>query len=490
MVMEEKSEKDIFNIPKSDFSEWYEEILKRAEIVDKRYPIKGMDVFLSYGYWIHEEIMRVLEGMWAESGHEKVLFPTLIPEDIFKKEEEHIKGFGGEVYWVTHGGETPLDVRLLMRPTSEVPMYVMFREWIRSHADLPLKIHQTCTVFRYETKATKSLIRVREIPWNEGHSAHATWEEADAHVKEVWKYYEKLVSEHLCLAGLKLKRPEWDKFYGADYTTTMDALMPDGRVLQIVGNHHLGENFAKAFDIKYEDVGGEKRYVNQASYGVSTRLLAAVVSIHGDNKGMILPYRLAPVQVIVVPILYKGKKEEEVVKKCRDLLVELKKAGIRARLDEREKTPGEKFYYWEMKGVPIRAEIGPKDLERGEVTLVRRDTGEKISVKGEVSGIISKLGEELERNLRKKSQQDLKKQIKDAKTLEETNKALKEKMIARAPLCSRDMDGQPCAEKIKEKTDGGQVRGTLFPEPEKLGKAVCIVCGKTAKEMVYIAKAY
>ncbi len=482
-------ETEIFNIQKSDFSEWYEEILKRAEIVDKRYPIKGMDVFMPYGYWIHEEIMRILEGMWEESGHQKVLFPALIPEDIFKKEEEHIKGFGGEVFWVTHGGETPLEVRLLMRPTSEVPMYVMFREWIRSHADLPLKIHQTCTVFRYETKATKSLIRVREIPWNEAHSAHATWEEADAHVKEVWKYYEKLVTEHLCLAGLKLKRPEWDKFYGADYTTVMDALMPDGRVLQIVGNHHLGDKFAKAFEIEYEDEKGEKHYINQASYGVSTRLLAAMLSIHGDSKGLVLPYGLAPVQVVVVPILYRGK-EEAVMKRCQELMETLKKAGIRARLDERDKTPGEKFYYWEMKGVPLRAEIGPKDLEKGEVTLVRRDTGEKIKAKGDLPSVVSKLGEELERNLCKKAQDDLKKGIRDAKTLEETGRVLKEKMIARAPLCSRDMDGQACAEKIKEKTDGGQVRGTLFPEPETPMKKTCIVCGKPAKEIVYIAKAY
>ncbi len=489
MNSEERSDKNIFNIPKEDFSTWYEEILKRAEVVDKRYPVKGMDVFLPYGLAIHENIIGELEEMWEGSGHEKVLFPTLIPEDIFKKEEEHIKGFSGEVYWVTHGGERQLDVRLLIRPTSEVPMYVMFREWIRSHTDLPLKIYQTCTVFRYETKATKSLIRVREIPWNEAHSAHATWEEADSHVKDVWRYYTKLVVDYLGITGLGMRRPEWDKFHGADYTTVMDALMPDGRMLQIVGNHHLGEKFARAFDIKYEDEKGEKHYINQASYGVSTRLAAAMFSIHGDQKGFVIPYLIAPIQAIVVPIVYKGK-EESVMKKCEELMESLKKAGIKAKLDARDKTPGEKFYYWEMKGVPIRIEVGPRDVERGEITLVRRDTGEKKQVKEGSVEEVERLGMQILKDLKQRSEEDLKNRVKDANTLEDIVEVVRKKMVARAPFCSREMEGKDCAETVKEKCDGAQVRGTLFPEPETPDNKGCIVCGRPAGEVVYIAKAY
>ncbi|MFQ5814910.1 MAG: proline--tRNA ligase [Candidatus Hydrothermarchaeaceae archaeon] len=489
MGSEKRSEKEIFNIPKEDFSTWYEEVLKRAEVVDKRYPVKGMDVFLSYGLAIHESIIGELERMWDESGHEKVLFPTLIPEDIFKREEEHIKGFSGEVYWVTHGGGRPLDVRLLMRPTSEVPMYVMFKEWIRSHADLPLKIHQTCTVFRYETKATKSLIRVREIPWNEAHSVHATWEEADAHVRDVWRYYTKLVVDYLGINGLLMRRPEWDKFHGADYTTVIDALMPDGRMLQIVGNHHLGEKFARAFDIKYEDENGEKHYVNQVSYGVSTRLTAAMFSIHGDQKGLVIPYPIAPIQAVLVPIVYKGR-EEAVMKKCEELLEKLKKAGIRARVDSRDKTPGEKFYYWEMKGVPIRVEVGPRDAERGEITLVRRDTGERKQVKEDSIEEVEALGKEILKNLRHRSEEDIRSRIKDADTLEEAAEVVRKRMVVRASFCSRELDGMDCAETVKERCDGAQVRGTLFPEPESADEKICIVCGRPAGEIVYIAKAY
>jgi len=489
MGSEKRSDKDIFNIPKEDFSTWYEEVLKRAEIVDKRYPVKGMDVFLPYGLAIHEKIIGKLESMWEESGHEKVLFPTLIPEDIFKKEEEHIKGFSGEVFWVTHGGERPLDVKLLMRPTSEVPMYVMFREWIRSHADLPLKIHQTCTVFRYETKATKSLIRVREIPWNEAHSAHKTWDETDKHVKEVWAYYTELIIDYLGIQGLRLRRPEWDKFHGADYTTVMDALLPDGRMLQIAGNHHLGEKFARAFDIKYEDENGEKHYINQASYGVSTRLTAAMFSIHGDQKGLIIPYPLAPIQAVVVPIIYKGK-EALVIKKCEEIVSRLKENGIRARFDNRDKNPGEKYYYWEMKGVPVRIEIGPRDVENGQITLVRRDTGEKKLVKEDAIDSIEALGLEILTELKQKSEENLKGRVEDTETLEEVTEVVRKKMVAKAPFCSREMEGVDCAERVKERCDGAQVRGTSFPDLEKPKNNKCIVCGNPAGEIVYIAKAY
>jgi prolyl-tRNA synthetase len=492
--MEEKKQKVTFRIDKGkDFSGWYNEILSRAEIVDKRYPIKGMDVLLPYGYGMHENIMKGLERILNENEHQKLLMPSLIPEEEFKKEAQHVKGFEGEVFWVTHGGLRELDMRLLLRPTSEVPLYHMFALWIRSHTDLPLKVYQTCTIFRYETKATKPLIRVREIPWNEAHTAHTRKEEAELQIQNAWKHYLELIQDCLGITGLVLTRPVWDKFPGAEYTTVMDALMPDGRVLQIAGIHNLGQNFSRIFDITYEDAAGKRELVYQTCYGVSTRLLAATLSIHGDNHGLNIPFPIAPLQVVIIPIIYKGT-EQKIMDKCIEIEGLLRKTGIRVKVDDDlNKTPGDKFYFWEMKGIPIRIEIGPKELDNKELTVFRRDTRKRArtSEKG-CKDYILKLGRQILKSSREKSKKDLKKGIRYAGSLEE----LKEQIdkiggFVKIPFCNiYDMGGNECADEIKQKTTA-EIRGVLYPKPEIANdNERCLLCGRQAKHYVYVAKAY
>ncbi len=489
-----KKQKITFNVDKtSNFSEWYNEILSVAEIVDNRYPIKGMDVLLPYGYRIFENIMSGLERILDGHGHQKLLMPTLIPEDEFKKEAKHVKGFEGEVFWVTRGGLRELDVRLLLRPTSEVPLYHMFALWIRSHTDLPLKVYQTCTIFRYETRATKPLIRIREIPWNEAHTAHNSKEDAVLQIQNAWNYYLELIRDHLGITGLALIRPVWDKFPGGDYTTVLDTLMPDGRVLQIAGIHNLGQNFSEIFDITYEDTDGKNKFVYQTCYGVSTRLLAATLSNHGDNRGLVIPFDIAPVQVIIVPIVFK-RAEEKIMDKCLEIEKTLQNAGIRAKVDDNpSKTPGEKFYYWEMKGVPIRIEIGPEELEKETLTVSRRDTRkrEKIPEK-ECGNIIQRLGNEILESLRRKSEAELQHNVRYAKSLEELKESVdKVGGFVKIPFCTVDtMDGKGCADRIKQETTA-EVRGVLFPEPEVANEnEKCLICGKHAEHYVYVAKAY
>ena len=489
-----KKQRITFNIGKvSEFSEWYNEILLVAEIIDNRYPIKGMDVLLPYGYRTYENIMNGLEKILDENGHQKLLMPTLIPEDEFKKEAKHVKGFEGEVFWVTYGGFRELDVRLLLRPTSEVPLYHMFALWIRSHTDLPLMVYQTCTIFRYETRATKPLIRIREIPWNEAHTAHSNKEDAEQQIRRAWSFYLELIQDYLGITGLVLRRPIWDKFPGAEYTSVMDTPMPDGRVLQIAGIHNLGQNFSKIFDITFEDRDGKNKFVYQTCYGVSTRLLAATLSTHGDNHGLVIPFDIAPVQVIIVPIVFKGV-EDKLMDKCLEIERILRKAGIRVKVDDNpSKTPGEKFYYWEMKGVPIRIEIGPDELEKEILTVFRRDTGKRAKTpEKECVKYVSGLGEEILESLRVKSEADLQHNIRYAKSLGELRKHIGETGgFVKIPFCTVNaMDGKECADRVKQETTA-EVRGVLFPEPEVASENEgCLVCGKQAEHYVYVAKAY
>ena len=494
LPMEAKKQRITFKIDKVNrFSDWYNEILSVAEIVDKRYPVKGMEVLLPYGYRTHENIMNMLEKILDSDGHQKLLMPSLIPEEEFKKEAEHVKGFEGEVFWITHGGLKELDTRLVLRPTSEVPLYYMFALWIRSHTDLPMKVYQTCTIFRHETRATKPLIRIREIPWNEAHTAHSTKEEAELQIRNAWNYYLELMRNHLGITGLALIRPIWDRFPGAEYTTVMDALMPDGRVLQVAGIHNLGQNFSKIFNITYEDAGGNRRFVYQTCYGVSTRLMAAMLSIHGDNYGLVIPFDAAPLQVVIIPIVFKGL-QERVTDKCLEVEKILRNAGIRVKVDDNpNKTPGEKFYYWEMKGVPTRIEIGPGELDKGNLTVFRRDTRERTTIdeKGCEEYIIER-GKRILESLRGKSEADLQDNIRCAKSFEELREYIdKIGGFVKIPFCTADaLTGRECADIIKQKTTA-EVRGTLFPEPEIACETdKCLVCGQKAQHYVYVAKAY
>src|SRR5512136_1184915 len=359
---------------KESFSEWYHELLMTAEIVDNRYPVKGMCVWFPFGFALKKNVYAIIREL-LDPDHQESQFPLLIPEGEFMKEAQHIKGFEDEVYWVTCGGTAPLEVKLALRPTSETAIYPMFKLWIRSHADLPLRIYQIVNTFRYETKHTRPLIRLREITsFKEAHTAHATWEEAAMQVEVAIQRYSEFY-RRLAIPFLVSRRPAWDKFPGADYTMAIDVIMPDGRTLQVGTAHHLGSTFAKTYEITYEAEDGSQKLVSQTCYGISERCIAALISVHGDDKGLVLPWGVAPVQIVIVPILLGDK--EKVLEVCKDLEQKLREAGLRVQLDTSDERPGAKFYTWEMKGVPIRLEVGPRDIEKGVVTLVRRDKVKK-----------------------------------------------------------------------------------------------------------------
>ncbi|HDJ50677.1 MAG TPA: proline--tRNA ligase, partial [Thermoprotei archaeon] len=329
-----------------DISEWYVQVIEAAELVDRRYPIKGAHVWLPYGWKIVRNLDEIIRREIEATGHEEVQFPTLVPEGYFKREAEHIRGFEGQVFWITHAGYNRLEERYLLRPTSESAMYPLFSLWIRTHRDLPLRIYQIVNVFRYETKQTRAFIRMREFHFFEAHTAHATYEDAEEQIKSHLEVVERVIRDSLRLYYLVDIRPEWDKFAGAYYSIGVDAIMPDGRVLQIATVHQYKDNFSRAYNITYKDEKGEEHYVHQTTFGMSERLIGAIVMAHGDDHGLIIPPAVAPIQAVIVPITFKGQ-EEEVLKESKKALEELIAAGIRAHLDDRmDETPGSKFYYW------------------------------------------------------------------------------------------------------------------------------------------------
>ncbi len=461
---------------KKNLSEWYHKVLDEADITDSRYPVKGMLIYKKWGLFVIREMQRYLEKMLEESDHEPTLFPVLIPEDTLGKETEHIAGFEEEVFWITHAGANKLERRLALRPTSETPIYEMFRLWIRSHNDLPLKIHQSCAVYRYETKHTRPLIRGREFLWNEGHSAHVDAKDAKENVEDIKRIYERLIKDLLCLPFVINRRPEWDRFPGADETYAFDTLMPDGKTLQIATVHNLGQNFSKVFDITYEDIEGKHLHVFQTSYGPSFgRLLAAAISIHGDDKGLVLPPEIAPLQIVIIPIVFKKSGSEEVIAYAKKIKEELDSLGIRVKIDEGEDRPGSKFYRWEMKGVPLRMDVGPRDLKEGKITVVRRDTGEKSQIGfDEIEGIKT-IFKDISDNLREKAESRFRSRIFKIENIDDI-KGKVGKGIIIAGLCS----GGVCSERIEEHADILCVNETV---------AKCIVCGGEGRE-IKIAKTY
>ncbi|MEO2154366.1 MAG: proline--tRNA ligase [Nanoarchaeota archaeon] len=482
-----------FNIDKEkNFSEWYSEILKFAEIVDIRYPVKGMPVYLKNGYLALRKMLRLLEDKLDKKGHFPTAFPVVIPESIFKKESEHIKGFEEEVFWVTKGGLEELDEYLALRPTSETPMYYMFALWVRSKSDLPLKTYQTNQVYRYETKQTKPLIRGREIYWNEAHTAHATKEEALNQIRESIEIYNELFDD-LAIPVIWLKRPEWDKFAGAEFTLAADSIMPDGRFLQVGTTHLLGQKFSKVFEIKYLDENNNWKYVWQTSYGVSMRLLGAVIMVHGDNKGLIWPSKIAPVQVAIVPI-FKRENKEKIMEAVNKIKEELKEYSL--FVDLRDERPGWKFNDLEMKGIPLRIEIGEKDLANNEVTIFVRATNEKFKVKfNELKEKIGELINYHDEKLREKAENYFKEKviIIENPNEEEIKKAIEQKKVIKMPFCGNE----ECAKALKEKFEGLDCRGfeideNLEAKEEDLKsiKGKKCICGKEAVNWFYFGKSY
>ncbi|NPA87011.1 MAG: proline--tRNA ligase [Candidatus Diapherotrites archaeon] len=469
-----------------NFSQWYLEVVRKGGFADQRTPVKGCDVFMPWGFGIWENIQSIADPMFKERGVKNAYFPLFIPKSLLEKEAEHFEGFVPEVAWVTRGGDRELDEWLAIRPTSETIMYYTFSKWISSYRDLPLRINQWVNVVRWETKATKPFLRSREFLWQEGHTVHASWEEAKREVDEMIEVYSKIFDEYLALPFLILKRTENDKFAGADFTVAFDTFVPEaGRVLQLGTVHHLGQNFSKPFEITFKDRDQKVKYAYQTSWGFSTRLIGAVIAVHGDDRGAVIPPRVAPVQVVIVPILFKGK-EEPVLKAARELLEKLKEIGVRVELDDREdKTPGWKFNEWELKGVPLRIEVGPRDVEKGGFTVVRRDTGEK-RFEAEVERV-PELLEEIQRSLRERAWKRLEESIVVVEDLEGVKRAVEEKKIAKTYWCGRD----ECEFGVKEEI-GAEIRGTRYDvdESEEAKNKKCFFCGREAKFTVYIAKSW
>ncbi len=477
------------NISKSNFSEWYNTIIKEAKLCDLRYNLKGFVVFMPWSVLTMEKMYFLYEKELQKNGHMPTWFPSLIPESNLKAESDHIKGFVPEVFWVNQAGNDKLEERYAMRPTSETAMYPMYSLWILGLSDLPLKIYQRAQVWRYETKATKPFVRSREFYWIEAHNVFATREDAFMQVKEDMEMAEKIIHQKFGVPFLFFKRPQWDKFAGAEDTYAADALMPDGKTLQLPSTHMLGTNFSKPFNIKYMDSDGNSKFCYQTCYGPCiSRIYSALISTHGDERGLVFPFDLAPLQLIIIPI-YKEENKKEVLQACKSIERKIKEK-YSVKLDDSENTPGFKFNHWELLGVPIRIEIGGKELVEQSAVLVRRDnkSKKKVLIK-DIESEIESFSKEIISNLISKSDIWFNSLLSSADSMENLEKILNEKGgFVKVPFCTDEMKGEKCAEKVKEKTHGN-VRGSLFGSFEK-PKGKCIACGKDATIYLYVARQY
>ena len=484
--MSEKTKLLGVSVKKSeDFSEWYTQVVLKAELCDYA-PVHGCIVIREYGYAIWERIQEILDKEFKKMGVKNVYFPSLIPESLLSKEAVHFKGFKPEVAWVTHGGDMPLQEKLAIRPTSETIMYYMFSKWIKSWRDLPLKVNQWCNVVRWEIKSTKPFLRTTEFLWQEGHTVHETYEDAEKQVMEILRVYQKLIEDYLAIPVIVGKKSEGEKFAGALYTTTLEAIMPDGRAVQMGTSHHLGQNFAKAFEIVFMGRDGKMHYAWQTSWGVSTRLIGALVMVHGDDRGLVLPPKIAPIQIVIIPIFYSEKQEEKVMKYIDEVKKLLEEKKISLYVDERrEKTPGWKFYEWELKGVPLRLEIGPRDVDNRTVVVFRRDLLRKETLKlEEFIGNVENILEDIQKTLFNRAKELLEKFTTRVKDFNEFKEVIEKKGgFVVAPWCGT----LECEEAIKEET-GATVRVIPFDQPEI--DAPCVYCGSKAKFIAYFAKSY
>ena len=468
-----------------DFSEWYVEVVLKAGLADYA-PVKGCMIIREDAYAVWEKIQEIFNKRIKATGHRNVYFPMFIPEGLLAKEAEHFAGFTPEVAWITQGGDTPLEEKLAIRPTSETVVYATFAKWIRSWRDLPIKINQWCNIVRWETKATRLFLRTREFLWQEGHTAHATAEEAEAEVMYILNLYREIVENYLAIPVLTGMKSESEKFAGALYTTALEAIMPDGKALQMGTSHNLGQNFGKVFDVKYIGEDKKDHYVWQTSWGITTRLIGAVVMVHGDDKGLIMPPKVAPVQVVVVPIPFKGAEPAAISAKAKEIAENLIAKDLSVILDDREEyTPGWKFNQWELKGVPVRVEIGPRDLRQGQAILVRRDTGQKTAVKqADLPVAVEKLLQQIQDNLFSKAKALLQEKTTAVQDYEEFKKVVCDKGgFVKAAWCGN----ADCESKIKDETSA-TIRVRPFQKEEST--SYCIYCGLEAKEMVYFARSY
>jgi len=480
-----KKSKEGLNIKKEEnFSEWFSQVLEKAELIDLRLNMKGFMVFRPLAAMTIENMFKLYEEELQKKSHKPTFMPLVIPEENLKKESSHVKGFTPEVFWLKEIGKE----KLALRPTSETLYTPMFKLWIRSHRDLPMKLYQRGSVFRFDTKATRPLIRTREIIWIEAHDAFATKKEAEAQVQEDIDTTEKIMHQKFGIPFLAIKRPQWDKFPGAEYTVGSDVFMPDGKLIQQPSTHLMGQKFSKAFDAKFKNIKGKEEYLWTTAYGPAmSRILASIISTHGDNQGLIFPFCIAPIQVIIIPI-FNIKNKNKIIKQATKLKEKLNSIEIRTEIDASEKRPGEKYNHWELRGVPFRIEIGEKEFKTKKVTLVSRDTNKKENLSIKNFSKIKELGKEFDIRLKEKAEGFMKGKVVNCKTKEDIKKAIKNKKIARVNFCSIDKQGEKCAE-IIEKEINAEVRGVLANKKEKpTGK--CIICNKPAKEVVYVGKSY
>ncbi len=481
MAKDNKKMVDAITSMEEDFAKWYTDIVKKAELIEYT-SVKGCMVIRPYGYAIWENIQHILDGMFKATGHENVCMPMFIPESLLQKEKDHVEGFAPEVAWVTHGGNEKLEDRLCVRPTSETLFCEHYSNIIHSYRDLPKLYNQWVSVVRWE-KTTRPFLRSREFLWQEGHTIHATAQEAIDETEKMLNVYAKFCEDALAMPVVKGKKTESDKFAGAEATYAIEALMHDGKALQAGTSHYFGDGFAKAFDILYTDKENKKVYPHQTSWGVTTRLIGAIIMTHGDDNGLVLPPAVAPIQVVILPI---AQHKEGVLEKANELKDRLAKAGLRVKLDDSENSPGWKFAEYEMKGVPVRLEIGPKDIENGQCVLVTRHNREKTIIKlDELETAIKAKLKEVHDGLYNKALDNRENKTYKCLTIEEMIKALEEKGdgFIKAMWCG----DEACEDSVKDQTGAGS-RCIPFDQEELSDKCVC--CGKPAKSMVLWGKAY
>ena len=461
----------------TNFPQWYTDVVKKTQLADYG-PVKGTMVIRPYGYAIWENIQRELDTRFKATGHSNAYFPLLIPMSFFTKEAEHVEGFAPEVAVVTHAGGEELAEPLAIRPTSETIIGNMYSKWLQSYRDLPILINQWANVMRWE-KTTRPFLRTSEFLWQEGHTVHATEQEAEEETMKMLGVYKEFAENVLAIPVICGRKTEKEKFAGAVATYGMEAMMKDGKSLQAGTSHYLGQNFSKAFDIKFLDKDGVQKYGYTTSWGVSTRLIGAIIMAHGDERGLVLPPKVAPVQAVIVPI---AAKKGGVMEACAQIKAELEAEGIRVKLDDSDNSPGWKFNEWEMKGVPVRIEVGPRDLEAGNVVLFRRDKCEKAeSPRQGVASAVCTLLDEIQKDMLVAARERRDSRIVSADTLDGILKGVEAGNFVKAGWCGC----RECEDKIKE-TSAASARVMC----DELEHETCAVCGKKAVRTVYFARAY
>ncbi|SHK17877.1 prolyl-tRNA synthetase [Hathewaya proteolytica DSM 3090] len=463
-----------------DFAKWYTDIVKKAELVDYS-SVRGCMIIRPYGYAIWELIQKDIDSRLKSVGHENVYMPMFIPEGLLQKEKDHVEGFAPEVAWVTHGGTEELQERLCVRPTSETLFCEHYAKIIQSHKDLPKLYNQWCSVVRWE-KTTRPFLRTTEFLWQEGHTIHATEEDAQRETLNILDIYADFCEQVLAIPVIKGQKTEKEKFAGANSTYTIESLMHDGKALQTGTSHNFGDNFAKAFNIQYSDKEGKLQYGHQTSWGVTTRLIGAIIMVHGDDDGLILPPRVAPTQVMIIPV---AQHKEGVLEKAGQLKSRLMAKDIRVKLDDSDKMPGWKFSECEMKGIPLRVEIGPKDIESNQAVLVRRDTREKTVVcLDELEKAVVEMLENIQRDMLERARQRRDENTSEAFSVEEmVNIADNKPGFIKAMWCG----DRACEDKIKEETG---ITSRCIPFGQEPIGDTCVCCGKKATKLLYWGRAY